>query len=591
VNGCRDDRTTVIRQATFPIAVAALTAVCFVPALSGSFLNWDDDVNFLSNTAYRGLGPEQVRWAFTSVLYGHYIPLTRLTFSFNYVLGGMDPRGYHVFNVLLHAVNAALFYVVVRRLLAAANDGGRQRRRGDWDLSSSAAAAALAFGVHPVRVEPVAWITARADLLCATFVLLTTWAYLRAVDGAGSARRGLILVATAAFTAALLSKGVALSIPAALLLLDVYPLHRFSRVGWWSLVREKMPLFAVSVAASVIVVYAVRHGTPLTPSGRYDVGARMAIAAYSFIVPIARFVWPFALSPLTEMPARVTLFDARFGLAVVGAVLVTIALIAVWRRWPAPLTAWTFSVLVLAPVSAAVKVSTDLVPDRHSYLAGLGFAALIGGVALAVSQLVRRGVLARPVAWLVAVAAGTVIVGLGATSWSYSAIWSHPESLWRWAIEVDPDCARCHANLAEVLLESPGRESRAAEAANLLRRAITLRPDLREANFNLGAALMTQGRYAEAEAPLRRSMEPPPAPVIVYERLGRLYLLERRYEDAIPMLRNAVRSAPHVAQVRGHLLEALRGRARELQVKGRGAEAEPFLSESHALERDIVGRP
>jgi hypothetical protein len=91
----------------FPIAVAALTAVCFVPAWSGSFLNWDDDVNFLSNTAYRGFGPEQIRWAFTSVLYGHYIPLTRLTFSLNYVLGGMDPRGYHVFNVLLHAVNAA----------------------------------------------------------------------------------------------------------------------------------------------------------------------------------------------------------------------------------------------------------------------------------------------------------------------------------------------------------------------------------------------------------------------------------------------------------------------------------------------------
>ena len=591
MNGCRDDRTTVIRQAMFPIAVAALTAVCFVPAWSGSFLNLDDDVNFLSNTAYRGFGPEQIRWAFTSVLYGHYIPLTRLTFSLNYVLGGMDPRGYHVFNVLLHAVNAALFYVVVRRLLAAASDRGSQDRRSDLDLSASAAVAALVFGVHPLRVEPVAWITARADLLCATFVLLTAWAYLRAVDGAGSARCGVILVATAAFTAALLSKGVALSIPAALLLLDVYPLRRFARVGRWPLVREKTPLFVVSVAAAVIVVYVVRHGTPLTPSGRYDVGARMAIAAYSFIMPIARFVWPFALSPLTEMPARVTPFESKFGLALVVAVLVTVVLVAVRRRWPAGLAAWTFSLLVLAPISAAVKVSTDLTPDRHSYLAGLGLAALIGGAVLGVIRLVRRGALARPVAWVAALAGVLVIVGLGATSWSYSRIWSHPEPLWRWAIEADPDCARCHSNLAEVLLESPRRESRAAEAATLLRRAIALQPDLREANFNLGAALMMQGRYAEAEAPLHRSLEPAPAPIIVYERLGRLYLLERRYEDAIPMLRNVVRSAPHVVQVRAHLVEALRGRARELQAKERGAEAEPFLSESRALERDIVGRP
>jgi tetratricopeptide (TPR) repeat protein len=194
-------------------------------------------------------------------------------------------------------------------------------------------------------------------------------------------------------------------------------------------------------------------------------------------------------------------------------------------------------------------------------------------------------------AWVAALAGVLVIVGLGATSWSYSQIWSHPEPLWRWAIEVDPDCARCHSNLAEVLLESPRRESRAAEAATLLRRAIALQPDLREANFNLGAALMMQGRYAEAEAPLHRSLEPAPAPIIVYERLGRLYLLERRYEEAIPMLRNVVRSAPHVVHVRAHLVEALRGRARELQAKERGAEAEPFLSESRALERDIVGRP
>ena len=105
--------------------VAALTAICFLPVVSGSFLNWDDDVNFRHNPAYRGLGGAQIRWAFTSVLFGHYIPLTRLTFSLNYVLGGMNPWGYHLLNVLLHGVNAALFYVVARRLLRAAHGVGR----------------------------------------------------------------------------------------------------------------------------------------------------------------------------------------------------------------------------------------------------------------------------------------------------------------------------------------------------------------------------------------------------------------------------------------------------------------------------------
>ena len=146
-----------------PIAVGVLTVVCFLPTLSGSFLNWDDNVNFLDNPAFRGLGVEQLRWAFTSVLFGHYIPLTRLSWSLNYVLGGMEPRGYHLVNVLVHGINAATFFFVARRLLAAAGGTGGPRAGREPVLCAAAAVAALVFGVHPLRVEPVAWISGRAD--------------------------------------------------------------------------------------------------------------------------------------------------------------------------------------------------------------------------------------------------------------------------------------------------------------------------------------------------------------------------------------------------------------------------------------------
>lgn len=138
-----------------PLVVALVSGVCFLPALSGSFLNWDDNVNFLDNPAYRGLGLEQVRWAASTVLFAHYIPLTRLTWSANYALGGLDPWGYHLVNLALHATNAAIFYFVALRLLTAAvGDGAPPRRRGP-DLAVPAAVAALVFGVHPLRVEPV----------------------------------------------------------------------------------------------------------------------------------------------------------------------------------------------------------------------------------------------------------------------------------------------------------------------------------------------------------------------------------------------------------------------------------------------------
>src|ERR1700738_4117096 len=116
-------------RAGLAITVAVVTFVGFLPVLSASFLNWDDNVNFLENTAYRGLGPAQIRWAFSSVLFGHYIPLTRLTWSLNYVLGGLNPSGYHLVNLLLHAGNALLVYFVARRLLAAPDDRGAAQTR------------------------------------------------------------------------------------------------------------------------------------------------------------------------------------------------------------------------------------------------------------------------------------------------------------------------------------------------------------------------------------------------------------------------------------------------------------------------------
>jgi hypothetical protein len=567
-------------RATIPLAVAVLTVICFLPAVSGSFLNWDDNVNFTGNPSYRGLGPEQIRWAFTSVLFGHYIPLTRLTWSANFALGGMNAWGYHLVNLLLHGANAVIFYAVTRRLLAAADAGGAQRGRQQLDVCAGAGVAAVVFGVHPLRVEPVAWVTARADLLCATFALLTTWAYLRAVEDEGPGRRGSLLLAAAFLAAALLSKGAALPLVGALLVLDAYPLRRWGRLGWWALLKEKIPLLLVTLGGAVVVLWAVRDGAVLTRSSEYGIAARLAVAAYSFLMSAVRFVWPAELSPLYEMPARISLLEPRFGLAILAVLFVTGALIVLRRRWPSGLAAWTYSALILAPTNAALRQGADLGPDRYSYLAGLGFALLVGGGALVVIRLARRGALARPIAAALAFAGVVLVAGLGATSWSFSYVWRESESLWRWAVELDPACSVCHGKLGESALGGPGGASRVVEAEGLFRRAIALRPDLPDAYFNLGTALVVQGRYAEAESPLRSYMERAPRSSSGPERLGLVYLLERRYEEAIPLLRLALARNPDAPGLRGYLAQALQGRAAEL---GRGAETDALLTEARGL--------
>ena len=573
----------MIRRGLVPVAVAILTAAVFLPTLSGSFLNWDDNVNFLDNPAYRGLDREHVRWAFTSVFFGHYIPLTRLTWSLNWVLGGMNPWGYHLVNVLLHATNAALFYFVARRLLAAAIADGAQAGRRGPDLSAAAAVAALVWGVHPLRVEPVAWITGRPDLLCASFVLLTTWGYLRAVETEGPARRGLILVASITLAGALLSKGAALPFVGALLLLDVYPLRRLHRLGGRALVREKLPLLLVTLAGAAAVIYALRQGAVLTQISEHGGLARLAAAAYSFLIAPFRVIWPAALSPLYEMPARINPLEPRFALALAGVVLVTAVLVGLRARWPGGLAAWTFSVLMLAPTSAVVRQGADLSPDRYTYLSGMGFSLLVGGGVLGLIRLVRQGTLTRFMGWSAAVAGLVAIAGLGLTAWSYSLVWRESETLWRWAVEVDPDCSVCHGKLGESALGGPAGQTRAAEAEGLFRRAIALRPDLPDAYYNLGTALALQGRYADAEAPLRSYLERAPSSASGAERLGLVYLLQGHHEAAVPLLRAAFVLKPRTPDLQRYLVQALEGQAQALQGQGRGGEAEALLAEARAV--------
>ena len=166
-----------------PALVITLTLVAFFPALHHEFLGWDDAKNYLDNPHYRGLGPRQLAWMFTTFHMGHYIPLTWMTFGLDYLLWGMTPSGYHLTNILFHSATALACYFLSLRLLRAA-----LQEVAESDLRIGAALAALLFAVHPLRAESVAWITERRDVVSGLFYLLSVIAYLKAVDGTDRSR-------------------------------------------------------------------------------------------------------------------------------------------------------------------------------------------------------------------------------------------------------------------------------------------------------------------------------------------------------------------------------------------------------------------
>ena len=563
-----------------PVVAAALGAVAFLPALDADFVNWDDEISFLRNIHYRGLAPAQLHWMFTTTLLGHWSPLTWMTWGADYVVGGLHPFAYHLTSVLLHAVNIALLALVARRLLAA----GFGTPPSSPAIVAGALFAALVFGVHPLRAESVAWVSGRRDVLCATFYLAATLAYLRGVAEGGAIAPRWWGASVAAFTAALLAKASAMTLPVSLLLIDIYPLRRRG-VRWRWLLIEKAPYVLLAAGAAVMAFLARQEGGNITDYGRYGPGARIALTAYTFwFYPLKTF-WPTGLAAGYELPGRIHLSEPRFVIACVAVVAITAVLVLVRRRWPAALTAWLACVIVLAPISGLVHSGEQLAADRYSYLACFGFAVLAGA---ALTWALRRGSVAR----VAAAAAIVIIVALGVGAWMQTATWHDSETLWRHAVALDPTCSLCASNLGRMV----ARTGRLDEAETLIARAITLRPDragphenmgvvmlgrgrLQEAitefrrvvsirplhgpsRNNLGVALAEAGRDAEAEKEFREAARLSPKLADAPANLGALYLRQERFEDAVPVLRRAAALDPTRAAITQNLERALAARER-----------------------------
>ena len=547
-----------------PLAIAALTVAVFSPALQYGFILWDDDRNFLNNPFYRGLGWEQIRWAFTSAVMGHWIPVTWLSFGLDHALWGMDPFGYHLTNILLHAANTALFYLLALRLLRLGLTEASERA-----ITLGAAVAALFFAVHPLRVESVAWITERRDVLSSLFYLLTVLAYLRACATDGPPRRRWLLASIVAYGLGLLAKSLIMSLPFVLLVLDVYPLRRAHR-HWRRVLLEKVPYLLLAVAAAAISVLVVMAKVGLTSSAAYPPTARAAMALYSLVFYGWKTFAPVLLSPMYELPARVALMSPRFLVAGLIAIGLTIGLVLARRSWPAALAVWLVYGITIAPVSGIVHNGPQLVADRYSYLSCLGIALLVGAsVAAAVSSAavssgVRASVVLTGFAWIAALIVLTS---------QQLPVWRDAEEVWRRGLDVDPDCAFCHGQTGALLGNRGDLDAAIAHFA----RVVELRPGNVRHRSNLGLALLKAGHPVEAAAQFERILAKEPTDADTRIRLGLAFAGQGRLADASREFERASRDNPRHAG-------ALTQLGMSLIELGRPTEAIPYLESAASLD-------
>ena len=537
--------------------VATLTLVAFLPAIGNGFVNFDDAGNFLDNPFYRGLGWNQLRWMFTSAHKGHYIPVTWLTLGLDHVLWGMNPRGYHLTSLVLHAANATLFYVLALRLigLALAPGAGRERREVsepvEWALGATVAA--LLFSVHPLRVESVAWITERRDLVCGLFSLATVLAYVASYRRGGSRRLdvGWYLGAVGFFVLALLSKSIVVGLPLVLLALDFYPLRRLSRppprfTGQLGrLLLEKAPFLLLSAALTVsMLVLGIRREL-MTTLETLGIAERLAVSCYGLLFYLRQTLVPGPLSPFYELHYPILPLSAPYLGSALMVLSITLGLILARQRWPAGLTAWLAYVLLLLPVLGLVHNGMQIAADRYSYFACLGWALVAGGGVAWGAKAARSGVIDRRLGRLVIALAAAEIVALGALTVPQIRVWRDSDALWRHALAVDPSSAQAHYFLGGVLWTA----GRADEARSELEQALALLPD-RLANAkavfhaSLGLLLQQQGDLAGAEQHYSKALMFSEDNVLARNNLGVIYALRGDPRAALDSFLHLLRAVP-----------------------------------------------
>jgi hypothetical protein len=396
------------RRVTWLVALAAfvIVALVYLPALQGGFLAFDDD-QFVSNNPLikGGLSLALVREVFTRAVALHYAPLMFLSHATDVTLFGLDPRGHHATSVLLHAVNAALVVVVFTRLT-------RSR-------SAGAIAAAL-FALHPLRVESVAWVAERKDVLSGLFFLLCLWAWCD--------RR--LLLAWLALALGLLSKGTLVTVPALLFLLDVLVLGRAHGA------LKRAALFVVPAAAAALGIL-LTQAPSITHSDDWRAPVRIGNAVVSVLRYAGKELWPADLSPWYGLPP-----GGWPWLAVVGAALtlaaITAAAVLWWRRSGdgVPLAGWLWFCGVLMPMLGFVKAGIQAMADRYTYLAGLGLVLVVVHVGALVLARIGRDAPASRARIGAAVALVSVLL-----VWRTEAqipVWHDDGALWRRAMASEP---------------------------------------------------------------------------------------------------------------------------------------------------------
>jgi Flp pilus assembly protein TadD len=553
------------------VALTLITVAVFWQVCTYGFINYDDpDYVYENRNIQSGITFKSIKWAFTTGYFANWHPLTWLSYMLDWQLFGLKAEYYHLTNLIFHIANTLLLFVVLK-----------QMTHRIWP---SAFVAAL-FALHPLHIESVAWVAERKDVLSTFFWMLTMFAYVRYTRHPGVTGYLLTLLS---FALGLMAKPMLVTIPFVLLLLDYWPLDRFSpkrrkagtKYSLSYLLIEKVPLFALTLASCIVTFIVQRKGGAMHVGKNYDLSVRLANAFISYLQYIIKMIWPARLSMIYPHPGpNVSILHAVISSALLLAV--TIIILRYARDYRYLVTGWFWYLGTLVPVIGFVQVGNEAFADRYSYITLIGLFIIIGWGLPDLMTRWRYKKIALTLTALLTILAISICTHFQLRHWQNSL------TLFKHALDVTEDNYLAHHRIAAALREQ-GRldetiyhykrvleinprvvevyldlgaaltaKGEFSEAVSLYNKALQIAPDFIELRINLGIALIGSGKLTEAAEEYEKVLRIQPQNTFAHNNLGVIFLRQGKFDEAIEHFRRAIQIDPNNTTARNSLNRAL----------------------------------
>lgn len=504
-----------------------VTFLFYLPILGNDFVNWDDTEAIVQNLHIHRFDMDSLHWMFTTFYTGNWMPLTWLSLAMDYHLGRLNPRIYHLDNLLLHSLNTLLvFWLSLKVLGSLIRDEGK--RKG---ILPTALLAAGLFGVHPLHVESVAWATERKDVLCGAFylsALLVYWDYV------ASFKRARYFLCLSLFLLALMAKPMAVTLPLVLLLLDAGPLKRRNFI-------EKIPFFFLALGEGILTLFAQSQSAALEATDKLSLGFRLMNAFHSVILYLLKTIIPIGMASYYPLPFARDIFSAPYLASVVLVILLSWICLRDRHERPYLMWVWSIYLVMLAPVLGVLQVGSQAAADRYMYLPSVGILLLFSAM---VMNVIQHSKIAR-------FSIGSILfLSFGFLTWGQAATWKDSVTIWERVVQVSPGVSEiAYGNLGNAYRDA----HRLEEALAAYDQAIAIGPPHAYPHDGKGTALLQLGRIQEAVVEFKNAIALDTHYASPHRNLWFAYERSGDHASALAEIQEAVRIDPDYADAYNNL--------------------------------------